>query len=381
MVAATDLVVVSAVPLGAAAIEGGAHERAVDPGLVRRAGPGLPGGELSSFLGFTVRLRSGVAAVTTSGPSGLSMDYEASPRAFARNGNEPKQHAGRGHRAAAVGADHQLGPGRWRRWFVIVRHRRRGLDQGTAPGPRRRSFWTLRWTGPRVPSTMRLLGDWNWWLPSPLQRCCCTAAGRGISVRPLACLLIIASRRRHRVSNSEAVTCPCADRVQFPRDDGPHDANVERRNSTGYLFTQEVDRYGPSTLFRALDAQPGRVRLPFRDRGQPASAFRYDQRLRGATGAAGKAAVSTSTERINDARRRWQVRAGRPRCPTMPCASTSARQTAALHDAMATSTTAPAPRRTTTPGRGWKSLQCLIWAGLAVDFRRGLDGSSAGQTS
>ena len=40
--------VVSAVPLGAAAAEGGAHERAVDPGLVRRPGLGLPGGELES---------------------------------------------------------------------------------------------------------------------------------------------------------------------------------------------------------------------------------------------------------------------------------------------------------------------------------------------
>src|SRR5215216_1214213 len=80
--------------------------------------------------------------------------------------------------------------------------------------------------------------------------------------------------------------------VQFPRDDGPHDANVEWWYFTGHLFTKEGDRYGfEYVIFRARDGNLVGYASHFAITDNPRQQFHFDQRLRAAAGVAGDAAV------------------------------------------------------------------------------------------
>jgi predicted secreted hydrolase len=80
--------------------------------------------------------------------------------------------------------------------------------------------------------------------------------------------------------------------VSFPRDDGPHDTNVEWWYFTGHLLTEEGDRYGfEYVTFRARNDDLEGYVSHFAITDNPRRQFHYDQRLRGAAGVAGKAAV------------------------------------------------------------------------------------------
>jgi predicted secreted hydrolase len=80
--------------------------------------------------------------------------------------------------------------------------------------------------------------------------------------------------------------------IAFPRDDGPHDSNVEWWYFTGHLFTEEGDRYGfEYVTFRARNGDLEGYVSHFAITDNPRQQFHYDQRLRGATGVAGDAAV------------------------------------------------------------------------------------------
>ena len=104
---------------------------------------------------------------------GLSMDYEVflltrirerydAPRVERAGG-------GRGHRV--LGPDHHVGGGDHGRRLRVVRAHRRADHQGGRLGLA--SAIAIDATITRlvlVPATMRLLGDWNWWLPGWLDR-------------------------------------------------------------------------------------------------------------------------------------------------------------------------------------------------------------------
>jgi predicted secreted hydrolase len=80
--------------------------------------------------------------------------------------------------------------------------------------------------------------------------------------------------------------------VTFPRDDGPHDTNVEWWYFTGHLFTEEGERYGfEYVTFRTRDGNLEGYVSHFAITDNPRRQFHYDQRLRGAVGVAGDAAV------------------------------------------------------------------------------------------
>src|SRR4051812_39391650 len=80
--------------------------------------------------------------------------------------------------------------------------------------------------------------------------------------------------------------------VEFPRDDGPHNSAIEWWYFTGHLFTDEGDRFGfEDVIFRArsggLEGYVSHVAVTDNARGT----FQYDQRLLGAHGISGDAAV------------------------------------------------------------------------------------------
>ena len=80
--------------------------------------------------------------------------------------------------------------------------------------------------------------------------------------------------------------------VAFPRDDGPHDVDVEWWYFTGHLFTEEGDRYGfEYVIFRARQDNLEGYASHFAITDNPRQRFQYDQRLRGAAGVAGDGAV------------------------------------------------------------------------------------------
>ena len=95
-----------------------------------------------------------------------------------------------------------------------------------------------------VPATMRLLGEWNWWLPARLKR----LVGAGITA---ALAVALARRMRGRgpdprqPARRPARAClprpsptprpPDPQPVTFPRDDAPHDRLTEWWYYTGHL--------------------------------------------------------------------------------------------------------------------------------------------------
>jgi predicted secreted hydrolase len=115
-----------------------------------------------------------------------------------------------------------------------------------------------------------------------------------IVVRLLACLLVITisapAAAFHSQGNPSASDAPVP--VEFPRDDGPHDADVEWWYYTGHLFTQEGERYGfEYVTFRARNDNLEGYVSHFAITDNPRQRFRYDQRLRSAAGVVGDAAL------------------------------------------------------------------------------------------
>jgi predicted secreted hydrolase len=120
-----------------------------------------------------------------------------------------------------------------------------------------------------VPATMRLLGHWNWWLPSGLRRvprietagiagllalalvmgpllAGCTTAGAPILANPPA---------PHPLPPAATPAPPSPvdpQPVVLPRDDAPHDRLTEWWYDTGHLVTDSGQRYGfEFVIFRA----------------------------------------------------------------------------------------------------------------------------------
>jgi predicted secreted hydrolase len=117
----------------------------------------------------------------------------------------------------------------------------------------------------------------------------------GVLARLLTCMLIAtlsapAAAALHEPGTPVVPDAP--DPVTFPRDDGPHDTNVEWWYFTGHLLTEEGDRYGfEYVIFRARDGNLEGYAAHFAIADNPSRQFHYDQRLRGAAGVAGDADV------------------------------------------------------------------------------------------
>ena len=108
-----------------------------------------------------------------------------------------------------------------------------------------------------VPSTMRLLGRWNWWLPGPTRG---GRAGAGVAgaCGPLACGGRPSSPSRYPAARpivrpSAAPTrAPDPQPLALPRDDGPHDRLTEWWYDTGHLVAADGRRFGfEMVIFRA----------------------------------------------------------------------------------------------------------------------------------
>ncbi len=114
-------------------------------------------------------------------------------------------------------------------------------------------------------------------------------------MRLLACLLMLALSAPAAAAHQWPGTPVASDApvpVAFPRDDGPHDVDVEWWYFTGHLFTEEGDRYGfEYVTFRARSDDLEGYVSHFAITDNPRQRFRYDQRLRGAAGVVGEAAV------------------------------------------------------------------------------------------
>ena len=106
--------------------------------------------------------------------------------------------------------------------------------------------------------------------------------------RLLACMLVIAlsapdAAGLHVPGTPVVPDAPVP--VSFPRDDGPHDTNVEWWYFTGHLLTEEGDRYGfEYVTFRARNDDLEGYVSHFAITDNPRRQFHYDQRLRGAAG-------------------------------------------------------------------------------------------------
>jgi predicted secreted hydrolase len=117
----------------------------------------------------------------------------------------------------------------------------------------------------------------------------------GVLWKLAACLLMIAFSAPAAAALQLQGTPVATDApvpVVFPRDDGPHESNVEWWYFTGHLFTEEGDRYGfEYVTFRARNDNLEGYVSHFAITDNPRQRFRYDQRLRSAAGVAGDAAV------------------------------------------------------------------------------------------
>ena len=113
--------------------------------------------------------------------------------------------------------------------------------------------------------------------------------------RLLACLLVLAISAPAAAAFRLQATSVGTDApvpVTFPGDGGPHDANVEWWYFTGHLLTDEGDRYGfEYVIFRARNGNLVGYASHFAITDNPRHQFHFDQRLHGAAGVAGDAAV------------------------------------------------------------------------------------------
>ncbi|HEX5239665.1 MAG TPA: MMPL family transporter, partial [Candidatus Limnocylindrales bacterium] len=110
-----------------------------------------------------------------------------------------------------------------------------------------------------VPATMRLIGDWNWWLPAALAK----------RLRPLAvaalCFIVLAGcgggpilanapivQQAPATMPPGAIHPPDPQPIAFPRDDAPHDRLTEWWYYTGHLQASDGRRFGfEFVIFRA----------------------------------------------------------------------------------------------------------------------------------
>ena len=111
-----------------------------------------------------------------------------------------------------------------------------------------------------VPSTMRLLGDWNWWMPDSLKRfidtaCTCprrrALAARALAVAALVVRLLarrprawLTTRRRRPIPRPPTASRPAPDPqpVVLPRDEAAHDRLTEWWYYTGHLRESDDGR-------------------------------------------------------------------------------------------------------------------------------------------
>jgi hypothetical protein len=107
-----------------------------------------------------------------------------------------------------------------------------------------------------VPATMRLLGDWNWWLPARLKRLLPPLVAGVLLIGCSASGAILANPTPLRPAIPTAPPTPSrpADPqpVNLPADDGPHDRLSEWWYYTGHLQADDGRRFGfEFVIFRA----------------------------------------------------------------------------------------------------------------------------------
>jgi RND superfamily putative drug exporter len=111
-----------------------------------------------------------------------------------------------------------------------------------------------------VPATMRLLGNWNWWVPGRLRRLPVVGTALLVLAAPLfaACTAgpILANPPAPRPTSAAPSPLPSRPSdpvpVELPRDDAPHDRLTEWWYYTGHLAAEDGSRYGfEFVIFRA----------------------------------------------------------------------------------------------------------------------------------
>ncbi|MGZ3641862.1 MAG: MMPL family transporter [Candidatus Limnocylindrales bacterium] len=124
-----------------------------------------------------------------------------------------------------------------------------------------------------VPATMRLLGDWNWWLPKRLERLVTSrlpvvegATLVQVALLGLLAVLLFAAcspggallanppvvRHSPAATAAPPSTAPDPQPVRLPADEAPHDRLTEWWYYTGHLQTADGSRYGfEFVIFRA----------------------------------------------------------------------------------------------------------------------------------
>ena len=111
-----------------------------------------------------------------------------------------------------------------------------------------------------VPATMRLLGRWNWWIPSRLRRLPVLGATVLLLAAPLlaACSagpILANAPAAHPVAPARTLApsqAPDPLPVELPRDDGPHHRLTEWWYYTGHLEASDGRRFGfEFVIFRA----------------------------------------------------------------------------------------------------------------------------------
>ncbi|MDQ3493055.1 MAG: hypothetical protein M3452_07325, partial [Chloroflexota bacterium] len=196
-----------------------------------------------------------------------------------------------------------------------------------------------------VPSTMRLLGDRNWWMPARLRRWIGTRLPVGAALPTLvlslvaALLLAACSPSGRLLANEPAVQppvpvpTPLASRVPdpqpvvLPRDDGAHDRLTEWWYYTGHLKADDGRSFGfEYVIFRAeRGAFPVAWASHLAITDEDGDRFLYDQRSEigpqvdrsGGAGADG-ASAGADTGSILDLAIRGEVRPGIPAMDAAP---------------------------------------------------------------
>ncbi|HEX5015162.1 MAG TPA: MMPL family transporter [Candidatus Limnocylindrales bacterium] len=111
-----------------------------------------------------------------------------------------------------------------------------------------------------VPATMRLLGKWNWWVPSWARRVPAVGTASlavALSIVLVACSgpILAAPPAAHPTtppSVGSSARAPDPQPVHLPADDAPHDRLTEWWYYTGHLQDEEGGRYGfEFVIFRA----------------------------------------------------------------------------------------------------------------------------------
>ncbi|MDQ3554990.1 MAG: MMPL family transporter, partial [Chloroflexota bacterium] len=188
-----------------------------------------------------------------------------------------------------------------------------------------------------VPSTMRLLGDRNWWMPARLRRWIGTrlpvgAALPGLVLSLLAALVLAACSPSGRLLANEPVAqrpvpvaTPAASRapdpqpVVLPRDDGTHDRLTEWWYYTGHLGAADGRSFGfEYVIFRAeRGAFPVAWASHLAITDEDGDRFLYDQRSEIGP-QVDRASSDTDSEPVLDLGIRGELAPGIPAADAMP---------------------------------------------------------------